>query len=131
MASQARELNTEALGTVSQYSPVLLPSPLSLSPMDLLNFSPRKDLALIAGAVGVVLILLLVTRTSFSSNRNGTPLPPGPPRRWLVGNAFDFPRLRSWVKFTEWRDRYGEPSPVDHDTVSTPCSWFVRRYRLC
>ncbi|OJA16744.1 hypothetical protein AZE42_09320 [Rhizopogon vesiculosus] len=36
------------------------------------------------------------------------PLPPGPPRRFLVGNLFDIPRFNAWHKFLQWKDQYGD-----------------------
>ncbi|KAF8178132.1 cytochrome P450 [Mycena galopus ATCC 62051] len=72
----------------------------------------RKDLLIITFGALVVLVGLLATRGTPKHNRQGIPLPPGPKRHWLVGNAFDFPRLQSWKKFTEWRDQYGESAPA-------------------
>ncbi|KAG1726072.1 cytochrome P450 [Suillus paluster] len=36
------------------------------------------------------------------------PLPPGPPRRLLVGNLLEIPRFRAWHKFLQWKDQYGD-----------------------
>ncbi|KAF8178137.1 cytochrome P450 [Mycena galopus ATCC 62051] len=67
----------------------------------------RKDLLIITfGAL--VVFAGLVGALKRKHNRQRIPLPPGPRRYWLVGNAFDFPRLQSWKKFTEWRDQYGD-----------------------
>ncbi|KAJ7580828.1 cytochrome P450 [Mycena floridula] len=66
----------------------------------------RKDLAVITFCAGVVITILLATRQGWK--RKGMPLPPGPKGKWLVGNAFEFPRLHTWNKFTEWRDKYGD-----------------------
>ncbi|KIJ40667.1 hypothetical protein M422DRAFT_143442, partial [Sphaerobolus stellatus SS14] len=34
--------------------------------------------------------------------------PPGPPPKFLVGNAFDMPKEREWETFAEWAREYGE-----------------------
>ena len=71
------------------------------------SFLPlRKDLAIITCLVAIALGVLLATRRG--QKRHGVSLPPGPKGKWLVGNAFEFPRLHSWNKFTEWRDQYGK-----------------------
>ncbi|KAH8105239.1 cytochrome P450 [Cristinia sonorae] len=36
-----------------------------------------------------------------------SPLPPGPPRKWLVGNMFDFPTSRPWLTFRDWCNEHG------------------------
>ncbi|GAA5824646.1 hypothetical protein JCM11251_005288 [Rhodosporidiobolus azoricus] len=36
------------------------------------------------------------------------PLPPGPPGLPLLGNLFDVPKSRPWIKFEEWTREYGE-----------------------
>ncbi|KAH8105125.1 cytochrome P450 [Cristinia sonorae] len=41
------------------------------------------------------------------------PLPPGPPRRWLVGNLLDFPRTRPWLTFRDWCKEYGDLVFID------------------
>ncbi|KIJ30013.1 hypothetical protein M422DRAFT_95732, partial [Sphaerobolus stellatus SS14] len=34
-------------------------------------------------------------------------LPPGPPPKFAVGNAFDMPTEREWETFAEWAREYG------------------------
>jgi hypothetical protein len=36
------------------------------------------------------------------------PLPPGPPRQFLIGNLLQFPRDHFYDKFCEWHKLYGE-----------------------
>ena len=43
-----------------------------------------------------------VTQNNTSQRR-----PPGPRRRWLVGNLFDFPTLYPWKTFNDWKTLYG------------------------
>jgi len=39
---------------------------------------------------------------------NRSLLPPGPPRKFLVGNLFDIPRFCAWHTFLRWKERYGD-----------------------
>jgi hypothetical protein len=59
-------------------------------------------------------------RSRQSLNPEGLPLPPGPPRKPLIGNALDFPRLHAWHKFTEWKNQYGMFSPSSSSSSLTP-----------
>ena len=34
--------------------------------------------------------------------------PPGPPGRFLIGNAYQIPADRQWLKFDKWISQYGE-----------------------
>lgn len=36
------------------------------------------------------------------------PMPPGPRRVPIIGNALQMPREREWVKFAEWAKAYGK-----------------------
>ena len=51
------------------------------------------------------LFCLAITFTYRSKNR--LPLPPGPPRWPLLGNALDRPRGKEWHAYTEWGKQYG------------------------
>ncbi|EJD54669.1 cytochrome P450, partial [Auricularia subglabra TFB-10046 SS5] len=44
---------------------------------------------------------------SRSKSVSSLPLPPGPPRHWLLGNLKNMPQLRPWHKFQEWASIYG------------------------
>ncbi|EED82976.1 predicted protein, partial [Postia placenta Mad-698-R] len=43
-----------------------------------------------------------------SGNSNSLPLPPGPRRRWLIGNLLDLPKTIDWGILAGWKDTYGE-----------------------
>jgi hypothetical protein len=60
---------------------------------------------LLTPALLIAAFPFLWPRLKGSSNRS--PLPPGPPRRFLVGNLFDIPRFRAWHTFLRWKDDYG------------------------
>ncbi|ESK80776.1 cytochrome p450 [Moniliophthora roreri MCA 2997] len=62
-------------------------------------FQSTQLYTLSAITLGAAVIYLLKKRTLLN-------LPSGPPRKWLIGNALDFPRLQTWFKFTKWRDQY-------------------------
>jgi len=34
-------------------------------------------------------------------------LPPGPTGWPIIGNLFDMPQERKWIKYTEWENKYG------------------------
>ncbi|GJJ06098.1 hypothetical protein Clacol_000287 [Clathrus columnatus] len=38
----------------------------------------------------------------------GLKLPPGPPRRFLVGNLKDLPRHKEWETYDQWRKNFGD-----------------------
>ena len=54
--------------------------------------------------------ILYVYRKAHTS----TALPPGPPQAPLVGNLFQMPKERHWLKYAEWAKQYGE-SYLDKD----------------
>ena len=47
-------------------------------------------------------VIYRVTQKSASLHR-----PPGPKRRWLVGNLLDYPTLYPWKTFNDWKAVYG------------------------
>ncbi|GAA6017347.1 hypothetical protein JCM10207_005602 [Rhodosporidiobolus poonsookiae] len=55
------------------------------------------------GCLVTVAVLFL-----FRQRRAKGPLPPGPPGLPIVGNLFDVPKSRPWVKFEEWTREYGD-----------------------
>ncbi|KAF5359953.1 hypothetical protein D9757_012242 [Collybiopsis confluens] len=60
-------------------------------------------------AVVVVVILCHFLRQIGSGNtKRRSLLPPGPPRKPLVGNLFDIPREKAWLQFTQWHGQYGD-----------------------
>lgn len=62
--------------------------------------------------VDVVLVLIFaylslrLLRNIITSIRTGTS-PPGPPGIPLLGNAYQIPSDRQWLKFDEWTRKYG------------------------
>ncbi|KAF8525402.1 cytochrome P450, partial [Gautieria morchelliformis] len=38
----------------------------------------------------------------------GLRLPPGPPRKFLLGNVLDMPTQQEWVTFSQWAKQYGD-----------------------
>lgn len=40
--------------------------------------------------------------------RNRLPLPPGPPRKLVVGNIFDMPKGGMLPVLAKWKEEYGE-----------------------
>ncbi|KAG1745653.1 cytochrome P450 [Suillus lakei] len=57
--------------------------------------------------VGVYLVKQLVIK------KNPTPYPPGP-RGWpLIGNVLDMPRVKPWLTFAEWGQRYGDIAHIE------------------
>ena len=52
---------------------------------------------------GILLIGAILKRFSQSA-----PLPPGPRGLPIVGNVLDMPSSHEWLKFAEWKDKYGE-----------------------
>ncbi|KAF8992234.1 cytochrome P450 [Cyathus striatus] len=55
-----------------------------------------------SGLVGAGIALFLISRWRSSSKLSGLPLPPGPKRRFLVGNLLDVPPDFAWVKYHDW-----------------------------
>ena len=54
----------------------------------------------------VFLVCRLIQKTL---SRSKEVRPPGPKGRWLVGNAYEIPKDRQWLKFDEWVREYGTP----------------------
>jgi hypothetical protein len=48
--------------------------------------------------------ILFVYRKTYSS----AALPPGPPPLPFVGNVFQVPKERPWLKYAEWTEQYGQ-----------------------
>ncbi|KAK7060428.1 hypothetical protein VNI00_001193 [Paramarasmius palmivorus] len=53
-------------------------------------------------------IVVGLSTVYFLKSRKSSNLPPGPPRKPIIGNALDFDSLRPWHRFAEWRDQYGD-----------------------
>lgn len=64
-------------------------------------FQANTDLALAVGAAATILAVAVLRPKS------KVPLPPGPPKRFLIGNLFDFPMEFDWLTYAKWADIYG------------------------
>ncbi|KAJ4469274.1 cytochrome P450 [Lentinula aciculospora] len=57
--------------------------------------------------LSALIALLAVTGGYLLRTRRRLPLPPGPKRLPIVGNALDYPTDTPWVKYAEWSREYG------------------------
>lgn len=59
--------------------------------------------------VGWVLFLTfdLLVITRLLSKRQSLSLPPGPPRKPIIGNLLDWPKEKDWEVFSRWHQVYG------------------------
>ncbi|THH31277.1 hypothetical protein EUX98_g2916 [Antrodiella citrinella] len=68
-------------------------------------------------AVGVTVLVAAVVShlifTTLLSRKQGLSVPPGPPRRWLVGNLFDVPLVTPWFTYKAWCDKFGDMVYLD------------------
>ncbi|PIL32001.1 cytochrome P450 [Ganoderma sinense ZZ0214-1] len=53
-------------------------------------------------------IMLLVLRNLTSRRSRYLPLPPGPKRLPILGNALDIPLSKQWLAFQRWAEEYGD-----------------------
>ncbi|KAF8498385.1 cytochrome P450 [Hysterangium stoloniferum] len=60
--------------------------------------------ALLAGLT-CLFVYLLWNRSRLSKHIT---LPPGPPRRPIVGNLYDLPKIHEWETYTSWAKQYGD-----------------------
>jgi hypothetical protein len=58
----------------------------------------------VSGIASGVALIVLVRKWR---GRHVLPLPPGPPKRFLIGNIPDMPTENEWLKYNEWKDEYG------------------------
>ncbi|KAJ7059769.1 cytochrome P450 [Mycena amicta] len=57
-------------------------------------------------ALLAIALLVLLLRRVFFKNKRQLPLPPGPPKRLVFGNLFDFPPTKQWETFRHWSRKY-------------------------
>ena len=74
---------------------------------DLCSPSP-STLAYTILALGATLAL----RSIVNARRLRRQMPPGPPGIPFLGNALQVPTAFTWFKFTEWKQQYGQYSPI-------------------
>jgi hypothetical protein len=63
----------------------------------------NKVVALSIGSIAFLSILYVYRKA-----RPSALLPPGPPQAPIVGNVFQMPKERPWIKYAEWTEQYGE-----------------------
>ena len=61
-------------------------------------------------AVTAVLLFLWLRGRRPSSS---PPLPPGPKKIPILGNLFDMPAERQWLRFAAWGKKYGRDSCIN------------------
>ena len=57
-----------------------------------------------------ILLLAFAAQKQWKSKSKSHPLPPGPPRLPIIGNAHLVPKKEPWITFSAWGKDYGEPS---------------------
>ncbi|KIM28310.1 hypothetical protein M408DRAFT_308234 [Serendipita vermifera MAFF 305830] len=82
-----------------------------------LSDSPLK---LIGVTISIAMIgyALVKGLRKMTDKSNRLPLPPGPPRRFLIGNLLEFPKDRFYERFCEWQREYGDI--VSLEILGTP-----------
>ena len=65
-----------------------------------------EDNKVVAAAVGGISFLSILY--VYRKTRPSAALPPGPPQAPVVGNLFQIPKERPWLKYAEWAEQYGE-----------------------
>ena len=120
----------------SNYSPCLiyiLVSSLTAMVSVVTNDFPRSfiDLALnvsrliVLSTVGATLVWAM--RTLFVTATKIRSMPPGPPGLPLLGNVFELPMSRPWVKLTEWKQQHGAPMV----SRCRPVTWLITSQVRC
>ena len=73
----------------------------------------------------VVLLALCLIVPLFiqKARRRSLPLPPGPKRWPIVGNAFSFPKEREWLTFMRWSREYGASCQLPYSEAHTEKSF--------
>ena len=82
-------------------------------------------LSLAAVAASTVAFVLL-----HSQKRGQYPLPPGPTPKPIVGNMFDVPTGKTWVKYLEWSKQYNSTFLLIILLISVAKFRYLRRHRI-
>ena len=67
---------------------------------------PHNDYPLKYAALGIAVLLIVLSSLILRSNRRKLPLPPGPKALPIVGNVFDVPHIKPWIVYGEWAKKY-------------------------
>ena len=59
-------------------------------------------------ALAISSLSLLSIFYVYRKSRPSSVLPPGPPQAPIVGNLFQMPKERPWLKYAEWTEEYGK-----------------------
>ncbi|KAF8511729.1 putative CyP450 monooxygenase [Hysterangium stoloniferum] len=70
----------------------------------------KQSLWLAVLTTGISLVILVLAHIALNRRRipKGLQLPPGPPGKFLVGNAGDLPTSNEWKTYTKWAEKYGD-----------------------
>ena len=63
----------------------------------------EKVVALAIASLSFISILYV-----YRKSRPSSVLPPGPPQAPIVGNLFQMPMERPWLKYAEWTEQHGK-----------------------
>lgn len=67
--------------------------------------------ALVSGSTATYIVLLLLGAAFYFVDRaRNIHLPPGPKRRWIIGNLLDVPSKIDRHVLAQWKDRFGKVS---------------------
>lgn len=96
-----------------------------MDPTSALNASSAPSSALLGNytASSALVPLLLAALVVFLARRQSSsaakgPLPPGPKGLPLIGNMWQLPKSRPWVKMEEWTREYGVLPPAPSAVIA-------------
>ena len=65
------------------------------------------DLLVLTTGLGFLFIAWLLPKMRAKRHKRQNEVPPGPTGLPVVGNLFDIPTEKAWIKYTEWGKKYG------------------------